>query len=116
MPIYPPLSVKFLSLDLFVSDGSIKPIYGADSFVQSLNDDNFENTEFPLFSSTMRFLVESATQYQTDLSIDLAHDVFFVTAHPCIPPENIETLLSSTNSSFQSLSPASPVTKQRSGK
>ncbi|POS88276.1 hypothetical protein EPUL_000894 [Erysiphe pulchra] len=114
-PIYPPLNVKFLSLDMFASDDRIKPMYGTDSFVESLNDDRFENSEFPLFSSTMRFLVESATHYQTDLSIDLAHDIFFVTAHPCISSGNTETLLNSTNSSFQSLPPASPVTKKESG-
>ncbi|RKF56142.1 putative helicase-like protein [Erysiphe neolycopersici] len=113
-PIYPPLTVKFLSLDMFASDGNIKHIYETDLFVESLNNDTIEKTEIPLFSSTMRFLVESATHYQTDLSIDLTHDVFFVTAHPCTPPKNTESLLNSTNSSYQSLIPASPFTRQGS--
>lgn len=113
-PFHTPLTVKFLSLDIFALEDRMRPVYGTDSFVESLADED-ENGVFPLFSSTMRFLVGCTSDFQTELSIDLAYNINFVTAHPCIPPSNTEALLNSVNSSYNSLPPMSPITMQGSG-
>ncbi|KAI0998400.1 hypothetical protein K3495_g9795 [Podosphaera aphanis] len=94
-PILTPLSINLLSLELNPTS-QITPAERE----YPLSSPKNEVPETPTFSPTLRFLIKTTGERDTEFRIKLAYDVHFVTVHPCIPPKNIDILQSPTNPSF----------------
>ena len=99
-----PLSITFNSLDLFSSAESVH----SDSLdvPSPLDDDMSEMPKIQTYSATMRF-TSIAEGEEKEINVSLTHDVYFVTAHPCIPSPHAEVLKTPTSPSFRAQSPTS---------
>ncbi|RKF63655.1 putative helicase-like protein [Golovinomyces cichoracearum] len=95
--IFPPIIVQFLFLDMLSTDNSAVLKSGRDTDFLNTNKNETKENKIPNFLSTARFSIEAAGEKKMELSIDLTHDVFFVTAHPCVPPAKCRNIDSPTH-------------------
>jgi hypothetical protein len=65
-----------------------------------LSDDS-DTPKIQTYSAMMRFTTEADGEERKEVNISLTHDVFFVTAHPCIPSAHAEILKTPTSPSFR---------------
>ncbi|KAF4630195.1 hypothetical protein G7Y89_g7946 [Cudoniella acicularis] len=92
-----PFSIVFESLDLFSA---------VDSDTSSVQETPTPLTEptnssrIQTYSAMMRFMIESS-EAKREINLALAHDVHFVTAHPCVPSPYTDILRTPTSPSFQ---------------
>lgn len=61
----------------------------------------------------MRFFVDVDSGESKEINFELKHDVYFVTAHPCVSSPHMEILKSPTSPSFHSSPPRSPTASTR---
>jgi len=99
-----PLSITFNSLDLFSSTESVHS--GSLDEASPISDDS-ELAKIQTYSAMMRFTSISEGEEKKDFNVSLTHDVYFVTAHPCIPSPHAEVLKTPTSPSFTAQSPTS---------
>lgn len=97
------VSVKLESLDVFAA---------ADSVHTTPDATPTNETPTPLtnvsgvpkiqtYSAMMRFSMDSDGVEKKEINLALDHDVYFVTAHPCVPSHHTELLKSPTSPLFQ---------------
>lgn len=108
----PPLSITFESLDLFSSAESVH----SSSFVEPtpLSDADSEAAYIQTYSAMMRFTSLAEGEAKKEINVSLTHDVYFVTAHPCIPSQHAEILKTPTSPRAQSPSSVSSPTSSTS--
>ena len=100
-----PLSVTFNSLDLFSSAESVHS--GSFDQASPLSDDASEMPKIQTYTAMMHFTSIAEGDEKKDYNVSLTHDVYFVTAHPCIPSPHSEVLKTPTSPSFRAQSPTS---------
>jgi hypothetical protein len=90
------LEVKLESLELAAASDSTgkAPIPGSN------DTEDFEIRKIRNCSATMKFAVTSGG-YSRVLIFNLRYDVYFVTAHPCVPSHHIAILKSPTSPSLR---------------
>lgn len=101
----PSFSITFESLDLFSTAESVH----SSSFVEPtpLSDADSEAANIQTYSAMMRFTSLAEGEEKKEINVSLTHDVYFVTAHPCIPSHHAEILKAPTSPSFRAQSPSS---------
>lgn len=101
----PPLSITFESLDLFSTAESVH----SSSFAEPspLTDADSEAANIQTYSAMMRFTSLAEGEAKKEINVSLTHDVYFVTAHPCIPSQHAEILKTPSSPSFRAQSPSS---------
>lgn len=90
--------IHFESLDLFTTVDSIHSTPSGQTPTPVT-----EGTRSPgirTYSAMMRFSVEIAGEEIKEMNFALENDVFFVTAHPCLPSHDMEPLNSPTVPTF----------------
>ncbi|KAE9379993.1 hypothetical protein N431DRAFT_325234 [Stipitochalara longipes BDJ] len=100
-----PLSITFNSLDLFSTAESVHS--GSVDEPSPLSDDMSEMPKIQTYSAMMRFTSIAEGEEKKEVNVSLTHDVYFVTAHPCIPSPHAEVLKTPTSPSFRAQSPSS---------
>lgn len=65
------------------------------------NTDATESSAIANYSAIMTFAVKSSGGGTRDLAFNIAHDVHFVTAHPCVPSHYTRMLDSPSSPSFR---------------
>ena len=101
----PSFSITFESLDLFSTAESVH----SSSFVEPtpLSDADSEAANIQTYSAMMRFTSLAEGEEKKEINVSLTHDVYFVTAHPCIPSHHAEILKAPGSPSFRAQSPSS---------
>jgi hypothetical protein len=101
----PSFSITFESLGLFSTAESVH----SSSFVEPtpLSDADSEAANIQTYSAVMKFTSLAEGEETKEINVSLTHDVYFVTAHPCIPSHHAEILKAPTSPSFRAQSPSS---------
>jgi hypothetical protein len=100
----PPLSITFESLDLFSTAESVRSSFAEPT---PLSDADSEAANIQTYSAMMRFTSLAEGEAKKEINVSLTHDVYFVTAHPCIPSQHAEILKTPSSPSFRAKSPSS---------
>jgi hypothetical protein len=101
------LSITFESLDLFSTAESVHS--GSLDEPSPLSEADSDTANIQTYSAMMRFTSVAEGEERKEVNVSLMHDVYFVTAHPCIPSQHADILKTATSPSFraQSLSSVS---------
>jgi hypothetical protein len=96
------LEVTLKSLELFTAIDSVNDTPRDEN--QTPISEATETIEIPgikSYTSLMTFTVNSLGGGSRDLSFNISYDVYFVTAHPCVPSHHTNLLDSPTSPLFQ---------------
>ena len=96
----PPLSVTFESLDLFATADSV---HSKEEDLASPMSNDSDVPKIQTYSTLMRFSTLAEGEDKKEVNVSLTYDVFFVTAHPCIPSAHAEILKTPTSPAFRAL-------------
>lgn len=93
-----PLLVKLESLDLFLAkdSGQTTPTKETSTPLSGTS----ELSPILTYSAMMRFSVDADGEEKKEVNFVLSNDVYFVTAHPCIPSSHTDLLKSRTSPFF----------------
>lgn len=84
------MSVRLESLDLFNFESTVPPT------TDEKPTSPFSQLSFApvmkTYSAMMRFTIETDGKPSREVNVALNHEVYFVTAHPCIPSSHVEIL------------------------
>jgi hypothetical protein len=87
-----PIAVTLTSLDLFASLDSVHSETPTKE-LPTPSTNVTEPAEIQTYSALMQFSVVVNGEDVKALDVALSHDVFFATAHPCVPSSHVDTLL-----------------------
>jgi hypothetical protein len=85
----PSLSITFESLDLF---STAESVHSTSTDEPSPLTDVSDEGKIQTYSAMMRFTSVAEGEEKREVNVSLTHDVYFVTAHPCIPSPHAEIL------------------------
>lgn len=103
------LAIKLESLDLFTIGDSVATTPTRETSTPS----EASVPGVKSCSAMMRFIVDVDGGVSKELNFELKHDVYFVTAHPCVSSPNTEISKSPTSPSFHSSPPQSQTASTR---
>lgn len=93
-----PLLIKLESLDLISATDSIHTTPTKETPTPMTNVS--EQPRIRSYSASMRFSVDIDGEEKREVNLDLSHDVYFVTAHPCVSSSHMDVLKSPTSPAF----------------
>ncbi len=97
-----PIKIELTTLSLWAEAGSVHTTPGVEEISETLSSDVTEAVEIPNYTATIRFTVTKLdTDEQREHSYSLSNDIYFVTAHPCVPSRHVKILKSPSSPTIQ---------------